>query len=516
MALDFPSSPALNDTYTEAGKTWRWNGSGWQLVTTGTVTNADISATAEIAVSKLADGSARQLLQTDAAGTGVEWTSNVDVPGTLDVTGATTLDSTLSVPLGSASAPSIYPGTDTNTGIYSPGADQLAISTNGTGRLFINSSGQVGLGNSSPGSQDVSANTLVVGNTSSKNGISIVSATNEPGSLFFADGTSGADAFRCYLQYNHGNDGLEIGVNGSAAINIDSSRRVGIGTLSVNATRKVEIVQPSGYSAGLRILTDGSGAYTEFFGGTSNFRIGSPNATSALVFEEGATERARIDSSGRLLIGTSTSLDSTSQIQNYVSSGQIRTYTRSDNLSNGNVCSFQALAYVNSANPRYADLAVYKHSGITNACGFLQLNCEDAAFNYLWVDNSDILRISTNDAHIGTTSGTVVGAQTSDERIKNILGPVEYGLAEIKQLDPVSYALKSDPEQVPHLGFIAQQVNPIIPESVFDTDDHIEGEPEGAPTKLGMEYVALIPVLVNAIKELSAEVDALKAQLQTS
>jgi len=51
----------------------------------------------ELPVSKLQDGAARQLLQTDAAGTGVEWTSNVDVPGTLDVTGAATLDSTLDV-----------------------------------------------------------------------------------------------------------------------------------------------------------------------------------------------------------------------------------------------------------------------------------------------------------------------------------------------------------------------------------------------------------------------------------
>jgi hypothetical protein len=51
----------------------------------------------ELPVSKLQDGAARQLLQTDAAGTGVEWTSNVDVPGTLDVTGATALDSTLGV-----------------------------------------------------------------------------------------------------------------------------------------------------------------------------------------------------------------------------------------------------------------------------------------------------------------------------------------------------------------------------------------------------------------------------------
>jgi hypothetical protein len=54
--------------------------------------NADIASNAEIAVSKLADGAARQLLQTDAAGTGVEWASNIDIPGTLDVTGATTFD----------------------------------------------------------------------------------------------------------------------------------------------------------------------------------------------------------------------------------------------------------------------------------------------------------------------------------------------------------------------------------------------------------------------------------------
>jgi len=47
---------------------------------------------ADIPVSRLADGTARQLIQTDAAGTGVEWTSNVDIPGTLDVTGAATFD----------------------------------------------------------------------------------------------------------------------------------------------------------------------------------------------------------------------------------------------------------------------------------------------------------------------------------------------------------------------------------------------------------------------------------------
>jgi hypothetical protein len=65
---------------------------GVAAIASNVIVDGDISASAEIAVSKLADGAARQLLQTDAAGTGVEWTDNVDVPGTLDVTGAATFD----------------------------------------------------------------------------------------------------------------------------------------------------------------------------------------------------------------------------------------------------------------------------------------------------------------------------------------------------------------------------------------------------------------------------------------
>jgi len=70
---------------------------GVSSISEGAIVNSDISPTAEIAVSKLADGSARQLLQTDSAGTGVEWTSNVDVPGTLDVTGISTFDTKIKI-----------------------------------------------------------------------------------------------------------------------------------------------------------------------------------------------------------------------------------------------------------------------------------------------------------------------------------------------------------------------------------------------------------------------------------
>jgi hypothetical protein len=57
--------------------------------------------------------------------------------------------STIAFENGSAAAPSIYfKDSGTDTGIYSPGADQVAISTGGTGRLFIDSSGRLLAGTS--------------------------------------------------------------------------------------------------------------------------------------------------------------------------------------------------------------------------------------------------------------------------------------------------------------------------------------------------------------------------------
>jgi hypothetical protein len=221
----------------------------------GTIVDADINASAEIAVSKLADGSARQLLQTDSAGTGVEWTNNVDVPGTLDVTGATTLDSTLSVPLGTAALPSIYPGTDTNTGIYSPGPDQLAISTNGTGRLFVDASGSVGVG-AAPG------------------------------------------AYKLDVQ----GSGQRILNQGGG-----SSLKIGTGT-TTNQFAFIDLVGDTTYSDyGLRVFRGNGGANTESqlaHRGTGNFSLLAEEA-APITFSTSNTERLRIASDGKVGVGTS-------------------------------------------------------------------------------------------------------------------------------------------------------------------------------------------------------------------
>jgi len=60
-----------------------------------------------------------------------------------------TLTGVLSVAAGTAALPGLAIASDPNTGIYSPGADQLAVATNGSGRLFVDSSGRVLAGSSS-------------------------------------------------------------------------------------------------------------------------------------------------------------------------------------------------------------------------------------------------------------------------------------------------------------------------------------------------------------------------------
>lgn len=90
--LDFAGDGPTTGAVDLDSQTFTIQGTINEIVTTATGATLTIALGTEIAVSKLANGTARQLLQTDATGTGVEWASNIDVPGTLDVTGIATFD----------------------------------------------------------------------------------------------------------------------------------------------------------------------------------------------------------------------------------------------------------------------------------------------------------------------------------------------------------------------------------------------------------------------------------------
>jgi hypothetical protein len=97
-----------------------------------------------------------------------------------------------------------------------------------------------------------------------------------------------------------------------------------------------------------------------------------------------------------------------------------------------------------------------------------------------------------------SSSGTLTNTNPSDKRLKENITPITYGLNEILQLNPVSFDWKNDNNKNKQFGFIAQEVQEVMPEAV------IEGE------YLGLEKDAIYTALVNAIKELKSEIDELK------
>ncbi len=318
------------------------NGTGSITVAASEIADSNISATAEIAVSKLADGTARQLLQTDAAGTGVEWTSNVDIPGTLDVTSTATFDSIASFPLGTAGAPTITFTGDTNTGIYSPGADQVAISTNGSNRLQIDSSGNVGIG-AAPVVTFAGQTHLTVNH--SAGGTSVAGynlAVNGTRYASFISYPSNSEALR--ITAESATLPITFHTNSSERMRLDSSGRLGLGTGSPGGTLDVGAVSGAVASGDLIVTTgsttasvtvgrlSGTGSdnttfnvrsrvgNSVFYVDTGGGRVGiGDNAPGSTLTVKGATgvtplqisgpssEFCRVDGSGRLLVGTSSS-----------------------------------------------------------------------------------------------------------------------------------------------------------------------------------------------------------------
>ncbi len=326
------SLPNISGTLVSSGDTGTVTST---MILDGTIANADISASAEIAVSKLANGTARQLLQTDVAGTGVEFTSNVDVPGTLDVTGAATLDSTLGVtglisadgkvkfPAGTASAPSFYSGTDTNTGLYFSAADEVSITTGGTQRVVVDSSGRLGVGESSPlsvlhvksgdsGASAVESGSFLTVESNGNSAIQMLSGTSSNNYIYFGDS---GDTNTGSIQYSHGANALIFRTNGgNERARIDSSGRLMIQNTSagsLNAGADDLVVGSGSGDQGITIYTGSSSQGSFYFAdGTSGAQqyaggINYSHSDNELRFLSSGSTNMRLDSSGRLLVGAS-------------------------------------------------------------------------------------------------------------------------------------------------------------------------------------------------------------------
>ena len=137
------------------------------------------------------------------------------------------------------------------------------------------------------------------------------------------------------------------------------------------------------------------------------------------------------------------------------------------------------------------------HHGDTNT--YMQFHASDQ-----WrvvVGGSERLEVKNSSPHV-LVSGDL--NSTSDERLKDNIKPITNALSDVTQLEGVTFDWK-DTGTRGH-GFIAQQVEPILPDLV-NTDEETGMK--------SVNYIGMIGHLVEAIKEQQEQIDALKEQLKS-
>jgi hypothetical protein len=256
------------------------------------------------------------------------------------------------VPLGTAAAPSIAIEGDEDTGVFSPGANQLAISTNGTGRLFVSSNPHVGIG-VSPNASSASSQVLEVGPST----FSSIGNDSYQGSNWFYTGAAyvykNSAAATQYVQGSGNHIWLTAaaGTAGNAVtfsekMRITDAGLVGLGTSTPQTlchiidTNPLVVGDSSGslavtYETGTTAVGQGGGIFLGIPASAGSFfstyikaareSATSTNSAAALVFgtrvNSGSnTERVRITAAGLVGIGT-TSPSTTLHLDGTVSNG---------------------------------------------------------------------------------------------------------------------------------------------------------------------------------------------------
>ena len=149
----------------------------------------------------------------------------------------------------------------------------------------------------------------------------------------------------------------------------------------------------------------------------------------------------------------------------------------------------------------------HNHSGIGNKAGWAAI--ENASnFNCLMILGRNVGTDQAANRVVGVWDTLQVQGRvvlTSDRNAKRDIEPLRLGLAEVLRLEPVAFNWKATENAKKSIGLIAQDVQSVVDQVVFDS--HM-----GEDSHLGIAYDGLIPVLINAVKELAARLQALEPQ----
>jgi len=348
---------------------------------------------------------------------------------------------------------------------YNHSDNSMRLSTNTLERLRITSSGKVGIGVSSP---SATLHLKTVSNTDA------IRVTDDNGNFVarLRNSDGAVNAGWLYL-YGSGSEKVRISASSGYDTYFNAGNKVGIGTSS--PSQKLHVV--------------GKGQFTDdvILSGSSP-RLDFNNYLRMYSTSSGA-ERLRIDSSGNVLVGTTSPVNSNSRIASHVAGGglAIETKPSSDN---------------------YYPAVFYNSSGATAG--------------YIWA----------------TASATSYNT-SSDYRLKENVVPMTGSIDRLKALNPSRFNFIVDADTTVD-GFLAHEAQEVVPECVTGTKDAmmtqeyevtpaveaitdeegnvtteaveaVMGERE-VPDMQGIDQSKLVPLLVSALQEAVARIEVLESQ----